>query len=80
MEKMVKEKIKALLNLTGKRQVDIAPAFGMSKESFNNKIRSAGTRFNVNDMIQLSDITGTKLAFMDQAGNPLITFDINDID
>lgn len=75
---MVKEKIKALLNLTGKKQVDVAPAFGMSKESFNNKLR--GNRWNVSDLIKLSDITGTKLAFMDQAGNPLITFDINDID
>lgn len=75
---MVKEKIKALLNLTGKRQVDVAPAFGMSKESFNNKLR--GNRWNVSDLIKLSDITGTKLTFMDQSGNPLITFDINDID
>ena len=78
MENMVKEKIKALLNLTGKKQVDIAPAFGMSKESFNNKLR--GNRWSIADLIKLSDITGTKLTFMDQSGNPLITFDINDID
>ena len=75
---MAKEKIKALLSLTGKRQVDVAPAFGMSKESFNNKLR--GNRWSISDLIKLSYITGTKLTFMDQSGNPLITFDINDID
>lgn len=58
---MIKDKIKALINLSGKSQVSIAPEFGMSKESFNNKIR--GARFSVIDLIKLADITDTEIAF-----------------
>lgn len=74
---MIKDKIKALINLSGKSQVQIAPEFGMSKESFNNKIR--GVRFNVLDLIKLANATNTRLAFIDDKDKPLIIFDMDDI-
>lgn len=74
---MIKDKIKAFINLSGKSQVSIAPEFGMSKESFNNKLR--GARFSISDLIKLADITNTQIAFIDKAGKPLITFDVEDI-
>lgn len=73
----IKDKIKALINLSGKSQVSIAPEFGMSKESFNNKLR--GAMFSISDLIKLADITDTQIAFIDKAGKPLITFDVEDI-
>ena len=74
---MIKDKIKAFINLSGKSQVSIAPEFGMSKESFNNKLR--GARFSISDLIKLADITDTQIAFIDKAGKPLIMFDVEDI-
>ena len=49
----------------------------MSKESFNNKLR--GARFSISELIKLADITDTQIAFIDKAGKPLITFDVEDI-
>lgn len=76
----MKNKIKALLDLKNKSQVDIAPEFSMSKESFNNKIRSAETRFNLSDLINLAKLTDTQLSFVDKnTGKVLISFDSEDI-
>ena len=74
---MVKDKIKALLNLTGKKQVEIAQGFGMSKESFNNKLR--GERFTVHDLIRLAGLTGSRLIFTDKEGKKLIELDADDL-
>lgn len=74
---MIKDKIKVFINLSGKSQVSIAPEFGMSKESFNNKLR--GARFSIRVLIKLADITDTQIAFIDKAGKLLITFDVEDI-
>lgn len=76
----MKKKIKALIELKNKSQVDIAPKYNMSKESFNNKLRSAETRFNLSDLVKLADLTDTQLCFVDKkTGDILIKFDSEDI-
>ena len=76
----MKKTIKALLELKNKSQVDIAPAYFMSKESFNNKLRSAETRFNLSDLVKLAELTDTQLSFTDkETGKILVSFDIEDI-
>lgn len=76
----MKKTIKALLELKNKSQVDIAPEFSMSKESFNNKLRSAETRFNLSDLVKLAELTGTQLSFTDkETGKILVSFDKEDI-
>ncbi len=75
----MKKTIKALLELKGKSQVEIAPSFSMSKESFNNKLRSAETRFNLSDLVKLAELTDTQLAFVDKAtGKVIVSFDSKD--
>lgn len=76
----MKKKIKALIELKNKSQVDIAPKYNMSKESFNNKLRSAETRFNLSDLVKLAELTDTQLCFVDKkTGDILIKFDSEDI-
>lgn len=76
----VKDKLTDLMKLKRKRQVDIAPVYGMSKNSFNNKLGKASTRFNIEDLIKLAEITDTTLAFIDNgSGKVLVQFDPSDI-
>ncbi|WP_270598993.1 hypothetical protein [Faecalicoccus pleomorphus] len=36
-------------------------------------------KISTHDLIKLADITDTQIAFIDKAGKPLITFDVEDI-
>lgn len=77
---MVKEKIKALLNLKSISQVLLSDCFKVSKQSMNRKISNSETAFNTADLIKLADMTNTTLAFIDKTtGKPLIEFDVNDL-
>ena len=69
---MIKDKINALLLLAGKKQIDAAIDFGMSRESFNNKLRAADTRFNTSDLIKIADMTNTTLSFVDKNGRIIV--------
>lgn len=73
---MVGDKVRALLALTGKKSVDLAAMFGMSKQSFNNKI--SANRFYADDLIRIADFTGCRLAFIRSDGQCLY-FDISDV-
>lgn len=70
-------KIKALLTLKGLNMTKYAEYMGISKSNLGNKARR-GT-WNSDDLIKLSQLTNTKLAFIDENGNALITFDKEDI-
>lgn len=76
---MIKDKINALLLLSGKKQIDAAIAFDMSRESFNNKIRAADTRFNTSDLIKIAEMTGTTLSFVDKNGRIVVDLTPEDI-
>lgn len=75
---MIKDKIKALITITGHTQAEIADKKGVSKQQFNLKItRNA---FRIDDLIELAELTGTTLAFNDkETGKALIEFDKEDI-
>lgn len=70
-------KIKALLSLKGLNMTRYAEHMGMSKSSLGNKAKR-GT-WNSDDLIKLSQLTNTRLAFIDENNNPIIIFDENDI-
>ncbi|WP_279001256.1 hypothetical protein [Thomasclavelia cocleata] len=75
---MIKDKIKALITITGHTQAEIADKKDVSRQQFNLKItRNA---FRIDDLIELAELTGTTLAFNDkETGKALIEFDKNDI-
>ena len=76
---MTKDKLTDLLKLKRKSQVEIAPKYEMSKASFNNKIRSSETRFDLKDLIKLANSKDNKLAFIDENDKPVIVFDMEDL-
>ena len=59
---MVSEKIKALLALAGKRQVDLAEHFGMTSQSMNNKMNRDS--WSARDLVKAAEFTNCKLAFL----------------
>lgn len=75
---MIKDKIKAIITITGHTQAEIADKKGVSRQQFNLKItRNA---FRIDDLIELAELTGTTLAFNDkETGKVLIEFDKEDI-
>lgn len=58
---MVSDKIRALLALAGKRNIDLAALYGVSKQSMNNKL--AKNRFSADDLIRIADFTGCRVGF-----------------
>lgn len=57
----VTEKIRALLSIKGKKNIELAAYLGMTPQSFQNKL-SRGS-FSAEDLIKIADFTGTSLAF-----------------
>ena len=76
---MIKDKINALLLLSGKKQIDEAITFEMSRESFNNKLRAADTRFNTSDLIKIAEMTNTTLSFVDKNGRIIVDLTPEDL-
>lgn len=74
---MINGKIKALLKMYEKSNGDGAKALDIKYQSFSNKISYKG--FNTDELIKLANMTGTKLAFIDENDKPIITFDIGDL-
>lgn len=58
----VSSKIKALLAMGEKKQIDLAEHFGMTKQSMNNKI--SRDSWSAEDLISVADFCGCKLAFI----------------
>lgn len=63
--------VKALLSLAGKRQSDLVPLLNVSsKQSLSNKF--ANERWSAEDLIEVADFCGCKLAFIMPNGQQLI--------
>lgn len=62
--------IKGLLALRGKKQIELAQYFGMSKQAMNNKI-SKNSWFG-KDLINVAEFCGCKLAFILPDGQQII--------
>ena len=75
---MIKDKIKALITITGHSQAEISDIKKVSRQQYNLKINRGA--FRIDDLIELADLTGPTLAFNDkETGKPLIEFDVSDI-
>jgi len=58
----VSDRIKAVLALAGKRQIDLAAYFGMSKQTMNNKM--ARNSWSANDLVKVADFIGYRVGFV----------------
>lgn len=54
-------KIKALLSLKGKKNIELAKYFGISPQSMRNKLNRGS--FSAEDLIKIAEFTGSTLAF-----------------
>lgn len=75
---MKKDKIKAILSLKNLTMSDFANYLNKSKQQISNKART--DVWSVDEVIQLAELTDTKLAFVDKnTGKILIEFEYGDI-
>lgn len=74
---MVVEKIKSLLALKNETLASYARFLGIFPQAMNKKKNNES--FTLADMVKLADLTGTKLAFIDDKGRAIISFDAEDI-
>lgn len=59
---MVNDKVRAILALAGKRNIDLAGLYGVSKQSMNNKMTN--NRFSADDLIRIAEFAGCRVAFV----------------
>lgn len=59
---MVTDKIKALLALSKKKNVDLARLYGVTPQAMNNKI--ALNRYTADDLIRIAEFTGCRVGFL----------------
>lgn len=59
---MVSEKVKAILSLSGKKQVELAAHLGMTGQSMNNKMNRDS--WSAKDLVAAAEFAGCKLAFV----------------
>ena len=72
----VSEKIKALLAIKGKRQIDLADYLGITRQSMSNKFNRGS--FSASDLIKIADFLGCELGF-DVNENQRIILDMDDL-
>lgn len=72
----VTEKIKALLSIKGKKNVELAAHLGISPQSMQNKFNRGS--FSAEDLIRISEFLDCTLAF-DVDGSQRIILDKSDI-
>lgn len=59
----ISNSIKALLSLSGNRQIDLLGILDIkSRQSLSNKF--SGERWSASDLVKVADFTGSKLAFI----------------
>ena len=58
----VSDKVKAVLTLSGKRQIDLAENFDMSKQTMSNKM--ARDSWSAKDLARVAEFTGCKVGFV----------------
>ena len=72
---MLTDKIKALLALKGKKNVELAKYLGISPQSLRNKF--ARGSYSAEDLIKIADFLGCNLLF--EIDNQRFVLDMNDI-
>lgn len=58
----VSSKVKAALQISGKKQIDLAERLDMVKQTLNNKM--SRNSWTASDLIKVAEFTGCKLAFV----------------
>lgn len=71
----VADKVKAVMALTGRKQLELAAEYGVSKQSMNNKF--AQSRFSADDLIRIAEFTGVRVGFIMPDGQQIM-FDASD--
>lgn len=71
MAKVITNRIKSLLSMAGKKQIELAAYMGISPQSLQNKF-SRGS-FSADDLIKIANFTGAELAFI--TGENKVTLD-----
>lgn len=71
MAKVIANRIKSLLSMAGKKQIELAAYMGISPQSLQNKF-SRGS-FSADDLIKIANFTGAELAFI--TGENKVTLD-----
>lgn len=72
----ISDKVKGLLALSGRRQIDLAEAFGMSKQTMNNKVNRDS--WSGRDLAKVAEFCGCKLAFVLPDGQHIFLEDSTD--
>lgn len=67
---LISDTVKGLLALCGKKQIDLAASFGMSKQTMGNKM--ARSSWSGSDLVRVADFCGCKLAFIMPDGQQII--------
>lgn len=69
----ISEAVKGLLAMCGKRQIELAEHFGMSKQTMSNKF--ARNSWFASDLVKAADLCGCKVAFILPNGQQIIVDD-----
>lgn len=69
----VSDKVKCLLALCGKKQIELAASFGMSKQTMGNKMHRGS--WSANDLAKVAQFCGCQLAFITADGQKIIIED-----
>lgn len=74
---MMNKKLKFLLDNSNISLTNIANNKNTSIQAISNKFRKQS--FSAADLLEYANMTGTHLAFIDDNGKPVITFELDDI-
>ncbi len=69
----ISETVKGLLAMNGKRQIELAAHFGMSKQTMSNKM--ARNSWFGSDLVKAAEFCGCKLAFILPNGQQIVIED-----
>ena len=69
----ISETVKALLAMSGKKQIDLAVCFDMGKQSMSNKMKR--NSWFGSDLVKAAQLCGCKLAFVLPNGQQIIIDD-----
>lgn len=72
----VSNKIRSILQLTGKKHADLADYLGISKQSLSNKYSRES--FSVIELIEIANFVGGELSVSCDSGT--VTFNLSDAD
>ena len=76
---MKKQKLSALLRFFGFSQNDLADYLLITPQSLSRKLKNSTKNMSLGDLIHMAEMTKTTLAFIDENGKPIITFDKDDL-